>query len=578
MISDISVMIAGMAGDGVLFTGNVLARILKRQGWEMATYRDFPSNIRGEPTNYTIRASRRKIYGRSDEIDILLAFDCQAVLRHMKEMSEEGTLICDGEDTDRVFPSESRHRTFHKLPLRKLARNYFGDEIFKNMIALGALCHILELETSIVEEILSEAFSKKGRDVVRRNLQALNLGSEEARRIVKHEEKYPLSRRKDANRILISGDETIAAAALAAGCRFFAAYPICPASEISQWLAIYFPPYNGLVVQAEDELAAINMALGASYVGARAMTATSGPGASLMMEGLSLAGMAELPVVIADVQRVGPSTGMPTKSEQADLNQWVYGGHGDFPRVILSPGTIEECFAFTIRAFNLAEKYQIPVILLTEQAYGQNLYTVKSFDLSRIKIERGKWLSQEELLKRDDFRRYRFTSDGISPRVIPSMKGGIHMVESNEHDERGYRDEDTGNRIRMMEKRMRKIRSLAKDVIPPRIWGDREAEIGIVGFGSTFGPIQEARQKLREEGIQTKYLQIRTIWPFPSREVEVFSAGCREIFVVENNYSGHLYDILRSRVGSLPRTNGIRNYSSLAFRPKEIVAGVERAL
>lgn len=579
IITDISVMIAGMAGDGVLFTGNVLAKILKRQGWEISTYRDFPSNIRGEPTNYTIRASLEKIYGRGDDIDVFMAFDCDAIFKHAKSMAEGGILLCDGEDIVAPYPSKSKTTICHRFPLRKLAIGNFGKEIFKNMIALGALCYILDLDFHIIEKIISEAFLKrKGKEVVRKNIQAIHLGCEQAKEIVAPEERHSLKRREDCDRLFLSGDEAIAFGALAAGCRFFAAYPICPATEIWQWLAVYLPQFNGLVVQTEDELAALNMALGASYAGARAMTSTSGPGGSLMMEGFGLAGMAEIPIVVAHVQRVGPSTGMPTKTEQADLNQWIYGSHGDFPRIVLSPGTVEECFEFTLKAFNLAEKYQCPVILLTEQDYGHNFRSVKKFDLSKVKIERGKLLSQEELINIIDFKRYEFTPDGVSPRALPGMENGLHMVESNEHNERGYRDEDPENRVRMMQKRMKKLKNASKDLIAPKIWGKRDAEIGIIGFGSTFGPIQEAITQLEKNGIRAKYLQMRTLWPFPSKKVEEFIATCKETFVVENNFSGQMSLLLKSQVRMSFDARNILNYSSQAFRPQEISKQIQKAL
>ncbi len=579
MIEDISVMIAGTAGDGVLFTGNVLAKILKRQGWEIVTYRDFPSNIRGEPTNYTIRASLKKIYGRGDSIDVLMAFDCEAILKHKKKMAEKGILLCDGKDLVQLGLSRKKGLTFHRLPLKELARKHFRSELFKNMIALGALCHILDLDTSIVEKIIHEAFlKKKGRKIVQKNIKALEIGCEQAKKTVSEEERHRLKKRKDSNRILISGDEAIALGGLASGCRFFSAYPICPASEIWQWLAKYFSPFNGVVVQTEDELAAINMALGASYAGARAMTSTSGPGGSLMMEGFGLSGMAEIPVVIVHVQRAGPSTGMPTKNEQSDLNQWIYGSHGDFPRIVLSPGTVEECFEFTIKAFNLAEKYQLPVIVLTEQDYGQNFRTVKKFDLSNVTIDRGKLLNQKDLLRIKEYKRYKFTADGISPRVLPSMKNGLHMVESNEHDEKGYRDEEPENRVKMMEKRMKKLTTIGKDLILPKIYGEREAKLGIIGFGSTFGPIQEAMFQLKEMGISTKYLRMRTLWPFPSQKVGRFVNGCRKIFVVENNYSSQLGSLVKSQVSEDFKIKNIRKYSGQSFRPQEISTGIQRAL
>lgn len=578
-IDDVSVMIAGKAGDGILFIGNVLAKILKKSGWEIVTYRDFPSNIRGEPTNYTIRASLEKIYGRANGLNILIAFDCESILKHGQKMSEGGIVLCDGDDLFTLGPSISKKVTQHKFHLRKLAKESFSKEIFKNMIALGALVYILDLDLSIVKQVIFEAFiEKKGEEIINKNLKAVYLGFNEAKKIINQKDRHPLRRKKAEEKLLLSGDEAIALGALAAGCRFFTAYPICPATEILQWLALYLSQFNGLVVQTEDELAALNMALGASYAGARAMTSTSGPGASLMMEALGLAGMAEIPVVVAHVQRTGPSTGMPTKTEQGDLNQWLFGSHGEFPRIILSPGTVEECFDFTIKAFNLAEKYQCPVILLTEQDYGQNLRTVQKFDYSKVKIERGKLLSQKDLMKIKDFKRYEYTNDGISPRVIPSMKNGIHMVEGNEHDEKGYRNEDPENRVKMMEKRMKKLAKASRDVVPPKVWGEKDAPNGIIGFGSTFGPIQDAMKLLKKRNIQTKYFQVRTLWPFPVKEVDRFIKTSNEIFIVENNFTGQLANLVKSQVQPNIQIRNICKYSSDSFTPKEISIPIQKAL
>ncbi len=578
MIKDISVMIAGKAGDGVLFTGNVLAKILKRQGWEIVTYRDFPSNIRGEATNYTIRASLKKIHGRSDKIDVLMAFDCDAIFSHINSIAHGGIVLCEGHEVSRVKPADRSGRTFHAFPMRTLAKEKFGNEIFKNMILLGGLCYILDLDLSIISKVITETFLKrKGKDVVRRNIEAIHLGCEEAKKIVESHERHLLTKKQDVDRLLISGNEAVGIGALAAGCRYFAAYPICPATEIWQWLVRHFPQNKGLVVQTEDELAAINMALGASYAGARAMTSTSGPGASLMMEGFSLAGMTEIPLVVVHVQRVGPSTGLPTKSEQADLLQWIYGSHGDFPRIVLSPGTIQECLEFTIKAFNLADKYQCPVILLTEQDYGQNYRTVEKFDLGKIEIDRGKLLTKKDLRGIKDYKRFEYTRDGISPRALPSMKNAIHMVEGNEHDEWGHRDETSRNRTRMMEKRMRKLNTARKDLIRPKIWGDKEADVGIIGCGSTWGPIREAVEQLKDSGLKAKFLQIRTLWPFLDKEVKDFISACKQVFVVDNNYQGQLAQLINSQVKPNIEMKNILNYSGQTFRPKDIASPIQKA-
>ena len=571
-------MIAGKAGDGVLFIGNVLAALFKRHGWEAATYRDFPSNIRGEATSYIIRASLDKIYGLSDRLDILMSFDCEATISHLPEIGAGGIVFCDGKEDAEIPPAAGKGKAFHKFPLRALARERFGQEIYKNMLALGALAYVLDLDCVILDRIIAEMFlKKKGEEIVRKNVEAAAFGYQKAKEITSGKDRHPLTRRPGRNRILISGDEAIAFGALAAGCRFFAAYPICPASEIYLWLTRYLPEFNGVVVQTEDEVSALNMALGAAFAGARAMTGTSGPGASLMMEAFSLAGMAETPVVIAHVQRLGPATGMPTKTQQEDVLQWIFGSHGEFPRIVLAPGTVGECFDLTVLAFNLAEKYQVPVIILTELDMGQNYRTSPEFNLAGVRIERGKLLSREDALKIPDYRRYEFTADGISPRALPSFKGAVHIAESLEHDEYGYRDEDDANRVRMMKKRMRKLDRAARDLAPPRLWGERKAEAGFISFGSTLGAVLEARDKLREKNIRSNFLQLRTLWPFPVAAVERFLEGCEKAFVVENNYSGQLATLIKSQLSPCRELRSIVNYSTRAFLPGEIVRPVRRA-
>ncbi len=579
MIKDLSVMIAGKAGDGVLFTGNVLAKILKRQGWEVATYRDFPSNIRGENTCYTVRASLDKIYGLSDRLDILLAFDCEAILSHLPEIADNGIVFCDGEGVANLPPEKTRGKTFHRFLLRSLSREKFGQEIFKNMIALGALSHVLDLDRALLEQIISDMFlARKGEEVVQTNIQAASFGYDRAREMTAETERHSLERKRDNDRILISGDEAIGIGALAAGCRYFAAYPICPATEVWQTLVQDMPDFNGVVVQTEDELAALNMAVGAAFAGARAMTSTSGPGASLMMEAFSLAGMTEIPVVVAHVQRMGPATGMPTKSQQGDILQWIFGSHGEFPRIVIAPGTVGECFDLTVRAFNLAEKYQCPVIILTELDMGQNYRTARSFDLSSVHIDRGKLLCPDDLLDTVDFKRYEFTSDGISPRSLPSFKNGIHLAESLEHDEKGYRDEDPLNRLRMMEKRMRKLDRAAADLPSPRLWGCQKADVGFIASGSTLGAVLEAMDRLRESSVASRFLQLRTLWPFPAAAVREFLAESRDAFVVEHNYEGQLATLIKSQVSPCGELKKIVSSSTRTFTPQDIVGPVLKAV
>ncbi len=519
---DLSVLIVGEAGDGLLFTGNVLARTLKRHGWETLTYRDFPSNIRGEESSYTVRASRRSVFGRPDRVDVILAFDCSRCRRFIRHIRPGGIVLCDGEDSAPCGERPPTKFSFYKFFMRRTAREAFGSELHKNMIVLGGLAYLFDLDRRVIEGVIGDmARGTKGRGSLEMNLKAVAIGYEKASALVPPDRRISLERLSDCGRILLTGDEAIGFGALAAGCRFFAAYPICPASEVWQWLVGRFPEFRGLVVQTEDEPAALNMALGAALAGARAMTSTSGPGGSLMMEALSLAGMAEIPVVIAHVQRVGPATGIPTKTEQSDITLWIFGSHGDFPRIVLAPGTLEECFEFTIRAFNLAEKYQCPVVLLTEEDMGQNLRTTRRFDLRSVAVDRGRLAQPEDLAGAVDFKRYALTSDGISPRSFPSQPGGRHMVEGNEHDETGRRDETEKNRVEMTDKRARKLRlAPSEDFVPCRLWGRKEARLGLIAAGSVLGAAVEALDALRVLGAEAKLLQVRTLWPFPAGEVE----------------------------------------------------------
>jgi 2-oxoglutarate ferredoxin oxidoreductase subunit alpha len=576
---DLSIMISGRAGDGILFTGNLLAKIFKRKGLEVFTFRDFPSNIRGEPTAYTIRASEEKIFGPSQEIDILAAFDCESVLRHLNKVNYNGFVICDSSEQIKIDSTLKKKRKIFNIPIKRLARESFGREIFKNVIILGVLSHFLRLEFNLISKIIEETFlQKKGREIVEKNLKGLNLGKNEAKKLIKEIYQITLPTKKDKNRLLITGDEAMALGALIAGCRFFSGYPICPASEIMEWLARKLPAYNGVVVQTEDEIAAIHMVFGASYAGVRAMTATSGPGFSLMSEGLSLAGMTEIPIVIAYVQRVGPSTGMPTKNEQGDLLQSIFSGHGDFPSIVISPATIEDCFYLTGEAFNFADKFQCPVIILTEQLYGQNYQTVKEFDFTKIKIDRGKLIKSENLIKDKPFLRYKITKDGISPRVIPSLERGIHMVEGNEHEETGYRNETPLIKEKMTQKRMKKLETALNYLPKPIFSGNEKAEIGIIGFGSTFGPIQETKKILIEKGLQTQTMHLRTLWPLQIEILKKFINSKKIVFVIEYNFSGQLYFLLRQLVKPSIELKNIRKFNSEPFSKYELVEIIEREI
>ncbi len=579
MISnDLAVMIGGRAGDGSFVTGEILAKVFRDIGLEVFTIRDFPSNIRGLPTSYTIRTKDHSIMARKDHPDVLLAIDEEAVRLHGDELPPDGVLIYDNSSGEGPPDFDRTDVNVYQIPLKSIAVDNLGGgraEIFKNVVSLGVLSQLLSIDIDVIKASIGKEFSRKGDEIVQKNFQALDLGFQYAEEHFEKTDPYVLEAREKQDKLLILGDWAFAYGALVAGCRVYAGYPITPTTEILEWLTAHMADYNGVAVQAEDEISAITMCLGASYAGLRSMTGTSGPGADLMAEGISMAGMTELPLVVVHGQRAGPGTGLPTKTEQGDLKAVLFASHGDFPRIVIAPGTLEEAFYLTVDAFNLAEKYQLPVILLTDQAICQNKQTIDPFDLSRVEVDRGKLLNTPiealETANGGVFQRYALVEDGVSPRPIPSIPGGLYEASSNEHDEMGYTTEDPELRKAMMEKRMRKLETARPDLPGPVLHGDPSADLVFLSFGYPTGAIWEAMEQLKEDGIATKYVQLRTLWPFPAAEVLDLLEGAREILVVEHNYSGQLADLLPALLKKVLPTTSVTRYDGLLMTPGEIV-------
>ena len=368
------------------------------------------------------------------------------------------------------------------------------------------------------------------------------------------------------------GNDAIAMGALAGGARFMAAYPITPASEIMEYLIKHLPKFGGTVIQTEDEIAACTMAIGANYAGVRSLTASAGPGLSLMMEAIGLSGITETPLVIVDTQRGGPSTGMPTKQEQSDLMAMIYGTHGEIPKIVVAPSTVQEAFYDTVEAFNLAEEYQCPVIVLSDLQLSLGKQTVEPLDFSKVELRRGK-LVQEELPDMTDksyFKRYEVTDDGISPRVIPGMKNGIHHVTGVEHDETGKPSESAANRVAQMDKRMRKIESV-NFKNPLYISAEHEEpELLFVGFNSTRGVIEEVMNRLEAEGVKVNHVHVRLIHPFPSTEILPYIEKAKKVVVIENNATGQLANLMKMNVGHAQKITKILKYDGNPFLPNEV--------
>jgi 2-oxoglutarate ferredoxin oxidoreductase subunit alpha len=576
ILNSIEVMFGGQAGDGSLTTGDLIAGVFKRMGLEVYTYKDFPSRIRGGHTNYVIRAGEHRDYGMADAVDGLIAFDLEAVEAHIDEMRPGGFIVFD--NTSETIPDTVRRAdvTWYEIPLAKIAKQDLGLELVRNTICVGVLGALIGMDPEIIRTDVRGAYQRKGDKVVDLNMRAIEAGEQFVlEHFTDRPSGYGLVASPDGDRLIMMGNDAIAYGALVAGCRFMAGYPITPATDILEWMSKQLPKFGGVVVQAEDELAAITMTLGASYTGVRAMTATSGPGQALMTEAIGLAGVLEIPVVVVECARAGPSTGMPTKTEQSNLNHLIYSGHGEIPRVILAPGTVKESFDFAVTAFNLADRWQLPVFILTEQALCQSKATLAPFDLDTVTVDRGKLIEDGELVF-GEYKRFAFTDDGVSPRVIPGVPGGMHLAPGSEHNDEGVITENAGNRARMMEKRMGKLEAMRDELPRPVLHGVADADIGIVGYGANTGPIAEAVDRLARAGILTRFLQLRTLWPFPDDEIREFVRGAQHVFVVENNYTGQLERLIRAVVGPLDALHGVRKYNGQPFRPFEIIEPVQR--
>jgi len=573
IVNQLKLMAGGEAGDGVFAVSDMLGLLFARAGLEVCTTQTYSSRIRGGHINASVRVDQRELLSHGDELDLLIALDLETVELHRKEMREGGIVIYDNSQGEiDLSDLEQRRVSVFPIPARKIAREKLQAPIMKNIVMTGAALTTVDFDPdfAFLGELIRERFLSKGEKIVAKKMEAAASGRDLIRQMNKPVN-YKMEQRQREKKMLLQGSDAVAFGALVAGCRFMASYPITPASDIMEYLVNKFPKYNGVMIQAEDELAAINMSIGAAFSGARALAASSGPGITLMIEALGLAAVTETPLVIVDVQRCGPSTGMPTRMEQADLNLLIYGAHGEVPRIVIAPSDIEECFYQTIRAFNLADKYQCPVIVATDQYLSQSQRTTRPFDLSKVTIDRG-WLLTEEDLKRFDgqFKRYQFTDRGISPRTIPSLEGGIFKTTGVEHVETGNATENPAARVRMMDKRFLKLETFRReDLQPPQIYGDPDSEIALVGWGSTKGIILEVMEWFKqEEGLDLKLVHLLDLWPFPDQAVAQALKTARQAIVIENNFMGQMANLIRQQTGI--ECQKVLKYSGAPFAPQEL--------
>ncbi|MCF8565382.1 2-oxoacid:acceptor oxidoreductase subunit alpha [Alicyclobacillus tolerans] len=567
MLEQLSWKVGGQQGEGVESTGETFAIALNRRGYYVYSFRHFSSRIKGGHSNDKVRVSLKRYRASADYTDVLLAFDQESIDFNVGEVRKGGIVIADA----KFNPTAPDNVRLLTVPLTKIAEEC-GSAIMKNMVSLGASAAVLGLPVDIFAEVIEERFSRKGQKIVDQNMEAVKRGYDYIKEIGGMDPEFALLPADGTRRLFMMGNDAIALGALAAGARVMPAYPITPASDVMEYLIKKFPKVGGVVVQTEDEIAAMTMAIGAAYGGARSLTATSGPGLALMMEAIGLAGMTETPVVIVDTQRGGPSTGLPTKQEQSDMLAALFGTHGEIPKIVLNPATTEECFTIMGQAFNLAEKYQCPVIVMTDLALSLSKQTTEAFDLSAIQIDRGNIVSEADITSRaegEEFKRYEFTESGISPRVFPGEKGGIHHVTGVEHVESGRPNETTLNRAKMMEKRMRKLEGVEIEGSVVRT-GDENPDVIMVGIGSNVGGIGEAVQKLQAEGLKVAHAHIHAILPFPTQMLQNAIAGAKKVVVVENNATGQLHRLMNMFGVSHPAISSYLKYDGSAILPVEL--------
>ena len=572
MVEDLNIVVGGEAGQGVQSVGSVLAKSLLRGGYEIFADQDFESRIRGGHSFTRIRVNKKSVSSAIEPIDILVALNGETINLHRAQVRSGGVVLYDGLKTgikinDGLIALD--------IPIEQIALDTTGNILMTNTVAAGAALGLLGYEFGIMAAVLRQEYVRHGDSVVDANLKAGRAGHDFGQMHRPDSFKLHLKAGKPSGKMLLTGHESLALGVLAAGCKFVAGYPMTPTTPILEFLADKGREYGLHVVQAEDEISAANMVVGAAYTGVRAMTATSGGGFCLMVEAISLAGMTETPMVVVLGQRSGPAIGLPTRTEQGELLFALHAGHGEFPRAILAPADAEGAFWAAVKAFNLAEKYQSPVIILTDHDLGNSSYTMKKPDLSKVIIDRGDVLTDEEAEKVTDYKRYAFTKSGISPRAFPGQGKALVVADSDEHNEHGHIIEDAETRRKMMDKRMRKLDGLKREIKGPTIHHRQNPKYNLIGWGSTLGAIAEAGSQLETLGINTCVIHLDELWPFPTHAFERAVAGVAKNIVIENNATGQLETLIRAETG-IAMDGNIRKYDGRAFTAEYIVNAIEK--
>ena len=560
MKNKVSILITGPAGLGIQTIENLICKIFKKACFNIFSTKEYMSRVRGGANTTTIIICERKINAFYENIDILLSLYKNGIGRIKDRVKEDTLILGDVEKEDK--------KTF-KIDFLKIAKE-IGDIVYSNSIAVGVLLGLFQKEKEISENIISEMFKTKGEETIKKNIIALNYGYFIGKEI-KEKTNFRFEIKSDENirdEIFLNGAESVGIGAIIGGCNFVSSYPMTPSTPLFTFLAQNSKKFNIVVEQAEDEISAINMVLGSWYAGGRGLVTTSGGGFSLMVESLSLAGMIESPIVIHLGQRPGPATGLPTRTEQGDLLFSIFAGHGEFPRIILSPGDLSEGILLTEKAFNLADKYQIPVIILTDQYFIDTFYNIKipPVDL------KPKYYFSENI--KFDYKRYKFIEDGVSERGIPGGNGFV-CVDSDEHDEEGHITEDRNIRKLMVEKRNKKIKKfIDTEIINPSFFGNKDYEILLISWGSTKNIVLSAIENIENEKIG--YLHFPLVWPLP-KIIDEYIRKSKKTIVIENNYNSQFSKLIKMETG-IEIKEKILKYDGHPFSVEEIKMEIEKRI
>lgn len=563
--------IGGEAGFGIMSSGTMLARAFARHGYYVFTLNEYPSLIRGGHNVVTVRIATEKFFSLERSLDILIALNKETVELHKNEFREGTVIVFDPHDYE--WKAEELLAGVHLVPVsfRELVEKHGGQVVMRNTVALGASMAILGAPFEFLAEVIRDQFTKKGEAVVTNNIDIARAGYDAVQGELGNLTSVRIDPgEKKEDYLLINGSEAVGIGAIRAGLKFAAIYPMTPINALITFLADHAKTLGIVYKQPEDEIAGINMAIGASLAGVRSMVATSGGGFALMVEGLSLAGMIEVPLVIDLGMRVGPATGMPTWTEQGELLFAIYAGHGEFARIVLAPSDATEAYELTVKAFNLAEQFHVPVFILTDKYLNESQWCVSSSAMKRdVEIHRGKVMTPKDEESTTSFRRFDLTPpDGVSDRSFPGMKGGQYIANSYEHDETGLVSEDASVRAAMVERRLKKIAAIAGVMMPPVVYGDTKAGMTLVTWGSTLGPVLQAMKK------SARIIHFPWLYPFPTDATKALLTGATRIIDVEQNATGQLASLIRAETG-MAITEKLLKYDGRPWLPEEIIERIK---